>query len=269
MEASRLEKERFFHDERFSTNDSIRERASKFYRINKFAWNRYFEIISAHCEGKKLLEYGCGTGSGSKQWLKFGAILTGIDISAEGIKKAKEKIARAGYQADYFVMNAEKTEFPDETFDIVVGMGIIHHLDLSNSFEELRRILKRDGHAVFMEPLGHNPLINLYRKLTPKMRTEDEHPLKLKDIKLLNQYFYHVKIHYFELFTLLAVPFRNLFFFEVLIGFLRQLDKLLFRVPVARRYAWMTVIHASHPREVGPAEKTVGERLFLHEKGEK
>ena len=113
-------------------------------------------------------------------------------------------------------MNAENTKFDSNVFDIIVGMGIIHHLDLLNSYRELSRILINDGHAVFVEPLGHNPLINLYRIFTPKIRTEDEHPLKIKDIKLIEKYFHNVHIEYYSLFVLLAVPFRKLFIFEKL-----------------------------------------------------
>lgn len=249
MNTNRLEKEQSFHDNRFKEADSERKKARKYYSVNKHPMNRYVEIISKYCRGKKLLEYGCGTGSGSEQWLKFGAILTGIDISPEGIKKATERLANTEYDADYFVMNAESTEFHDGSFDIVVGTGIIHHLDLFNSYQELCRILKKNGHAVFIEPLGHNPFINFYRALTPQMRTEDEHPLKLEDIRLLKQYFHNVEVEYFSLFTLLAVPFRNMFVLDKLCGFFRSIDKAVFLIPFIKRYAWTIVIHASNPRK--------------------
>ena len=97
--------------------------------------NRYMEIVYKYCRGKKLLEYGCCTGSGSEKLLKFGAILTGIDISSKGIEKAKEKIANTEYDAEYFVMNAENTDFDEDSFDIVVGSGIIHHLDLLRTYQ--------------------------------------------------------------------------------------------------------------------------------------
>ncbi len=250
MNTNRLEKEQSFHDKRFfEGEDSTRKKARKYYSINRYPRNRYVEIASKYCKGKKLLEYGCGAGSESEQWLKFGAILTGIDISPEGIKKATERIANTEYSADYFVWNAESTEFRDGSFDIVVGTAIIHHLDLSNSYQELSRILTKNGHAVFFEPLGHNPFTNLYRALTPQMRTADEHPLKLKDIRLLEQYFYNVEVEYFSLFTLLAVPFRNMFFFDKLYRFLRSIDKAVFLIPLINRYAWTAIIHASNPRK--------------------
>jgi ubiquinone/menaquinone biosynthesis C-methylase UbiE len=249
MVTKRLEKERSFHDKRFNGADSERKRARKYYSVNMHTMNRYFEIISMYCTNKKLLEYGCGTGSGSEQWLKFGAILVGIDISPKGIKIAKERLKNTKYDADYFVMNAENTGFNDSSFDIVVGTGIIHHLDILHSYQELCRILKKNGHAVFMEPLGHNPFINLYRALTPKMRTEDEHPLKLKDIEILKQCFYNVDVEYFSLFTLLAVPFRSMFFFDKLCCFFRNIDKMAFQIPFIKRYAWMVIIHASNPKK--------------------
>lgn len=145
MATNRLEKEQFFHDKRFEGADSERKKTRKYYSVNIHPRNRYVEIISKYCKHKKLLEYGCGIGSGSEQWLKYGAILTGIDISPKGIKKAKERIENTEYDADYFVMNAEGTGFRDDSFDIVVGTGIIHHLDLSNLYQELYRILKMDG----------------------------------------------------------------------------------------------------------------------------
>jgi len=249
MNTNRLGREQSFHDKRFAGNDSERKMARKYYSVYKHARNRYIEIISKYCEGKKLLEYGCGTGSGSEQWLKLGAILTGIDISPEGIRKATERIANTEYNADYFVMNAESTEFQDGSFSIVVGSGIIHHLHLSSAYKELCRILKENGHAVFIEPLGHNPFINLYRALTPRMRTEDEHPLKLEGIRLLKQYFDNVEVEYFTLFTLLAVPFRDMRGFATLCGFLRSIDKAVFLIPFMKRYAWTTIIHASNPRK--------------------
>lgn len=240
-----IENEKKFHDKRFDGNDGNRKGARKFYSINYLITNRYKDIVKQYSKGKKLLEYGCGTGSSSIKWLESGAILTGIDISEEGIKKAIENISKAPYTAEYFVMNAEETKFEDNSFDVVVGSGIIHHLNLKKSFKEISRILNNKGHAVFIEPLGHNPFINLYRLLTPKMRTTDEHPLTMKDIKLINDYFDKIEIEYFFIFTLLAVPFRNMSIFNSICKFLTKIDDILFKIPLFRKYAWSVIIHCS------------------------
>jgi len=249
MNTDRLQREKEFHDERFSKNDSGRGGTTKYYSINTRLLKRYLEIVSEHCKSKKLLEYGCGTGGQAVQWLRLGAQLTGIDISEEGIKVAKKRIENTDYCAEYFVMNAESTEFKEDSFDIIVGTGIIHHLNLLESYRELSRILKTDGHAVFVEPLGHNPLINLYRALTPRLRTVDEHPLRQKDIRLLEKFFNDVEVEYFFLFTLLAVPFRRMVFFSRMCGVLGSIDNAIFQIPFVRKYAWMVIIHASNPKK--------------------
>ena len=70
------------------------------------------------------------------------------------------------------VMNAEVLEFPDASFDLVFGVAILHHLDLDTACAEFLRVLRPSGTAVFLEPLGHNPFINLVRWATPAARTK-------------------------------------------------------------------------------------------------
>ena len=73
-------------------------------------------------------------------------------------------------------MPAERLSYSDSVFDLAVGFAIIHHLDLKPALAELHRVLKPGGVAFFAEPLGTNPAIQLYRRLTPQFRTEDERP---------------------------------------------------------------------------------------------
>ena len=75
------------------------------------------------------------------------------------------------------VMDAEQLEFADDSFNLVCGSGVLHHLDLNRAYAEVARVLEPTGIGVFEEPLGHNPAINAYRRRTPEMRTVDEHPL--------------------------------------------------------------------------------------------
>ncbi len=246
----RLVRERVFHDQRFGSAIDQRSKLRKYYSVNKHLEKFYTDTISGLCNEKKLLEYGCGKGERTKKWVRLGAIVTGIDISSKGIEKARERMSAIGdYQADYFVMDAENTTFDDSSFDIVVGSGIIHHLKLTDSYREISRILHENGHMVFSEPMGSNPLINLYRRLTPSLRTDDEHPLLEQDIQLLRKYFSHVEAEYFTLFTLLAVPFRKMSIFSKVHGLLAKIDQVVFQIPHAKKLAWMVVIHAWNPRQ--------------------
>jgi len=247
MSNQRLETERKFHDHRFANDDNIRSNIKKYYVINKIALEKYYDIISANCKNKKLLEYGCGTGNNIEIFNSFNAHVTGIDISKEGINRANKKSKANNLDADCFVMDAENTKFNNNSFDIIVGMGIIHHLELQKIYLETSRLLKNNGHAIFMEPLGHNPLINLYRKMTPNIRTVDEHPLKRKDLKLLKEYFNNIDIQYYSFMTLIAVPFRNSFIFNPLFKILNLIDKIILKIPIIREWAWIAIIHISKP----------------------
>ena len=96
-----------------------------------------------------------------------------IDISEVSIKKAKraEKI-----YVFYQVIIVKKQNLVT-VFDIVYGYYIIQ---FNKCLDEIFRILKSNGTLIFIEPLGTNPIINLYRKLTPKSRSKDEHPFTRK-----------------------------------------------------------------------------------------
>ncbi len=86
-------------------------------------------------------------------------------------------------------MDAENLKFNDHTFDLVYGSGILHHLSIEKAIVEIKRVLKKDGRAIFYEPLGHNIFINIFRLLTPSLRSEDEHPLLIKDLELIKRTF--------------------------------------------------------------------------------
>jgi SAM-dependent methyltransferase len=171
-------------------------------------------------------------------------------LSDVAIDQAARRAAAEGLpDATFRVMNAEDLAFPDGNFDVICGSAILHHLDLRKAFAELARTLKADGKAVFVEPLGYNPLINLYRTLTPRMRTEDEHPLRAGDVALARRFFGRVETRFFTLQTLLAVPFRKTPLFGPMRKSLEAMDQALFRlVPPAGWLAWQFVLTLSMPR---------------------
>ena len=243
---TKIRRERDFHNIRFGGDDP-RKNVSKFYAVKVHANNYFNEKVLSHCRGKRLLEIGCGFGNMSLQWLAGEAKLTGIDISESGIERSIEVVEKNGYSAEFKVMNAERMDFSDESFDLAVGSGILHHLDVDKSLSELARLLVADGQVYFIEPLGHNPLINLYRRLTPAMRTEDEHPLRRSDFKLFSRYFDEITISYFSLATLFAVPFVNTFIFNRLYSLLQRVDSLLLKIPFVQQQAWTAIICLAKP----------------------
>ena len=248
MTNDRLQREAQFFNHVFAANTRARG-ASKFYTVARAARRHFRALIDENCKGQRVLEYGCGKGKHAFILASRGADVVGIDISVEGIRQATAQARTEGLEdkLTFEVMNAEALEFPDDHFDIVCGDSILHHLNLDSACHELVRVLKPEGRAVFREPLGHNLLINLYRKLTPRMRTEDEHPLLARDIETLAGYFQEAHIHYYALCTLMAVPFRALPGFKMLLAVLEWLDGILLRLPFVKRQAWQVVVQLDRP----------------------
>jgi SAM-dependent methyltransferase len=147
----------------------------------------------------------------------------GLGISPEAIKKAETAARELGFNATYLVADAENTTLDKDSFDIIIGSGILHHLNLDNALAELRRITKKSGCCIFTEPLGYNPMINLFWALTPRLRSSDEHPRMNDDFHKMKEYFGKVDIFYFHFFSFGAVLFRKTPFFE---GIRRRLARL-------------------------------------------
>lgn len=245
----RLHDEQKFHNEIFETNKRTKE-VGRFYAINEAIHKVYENFIFQEPRDKVFLEYGCGMAKGGRltKLVRQGAIGHGIDISDYAIDFLNKEAGEEGLKIDYQVMNAEAMTFKDNYFDIIYGTGILHHLELDKAFESIGKKLKKEGTAIFIEPLGHNPLINGFRNKTPDIRTEDEHPLLMPDFKLAKNYFNKVDIQYFYL-TTLGVP---LLFKKnqpkFLINFCNRLDNVLFTLmPFLRKQAWQVVVKLSDP----------------------
>jgi SAM-dependent methyltransferase len=246
---ARLEREREFHDRGYA--EDVRAPTRRFYTVTGAMSKWHLDTLAAHAQGATALEYGCGRGSRAFHLARNGASVVGIDLSPVAIEQATER-GRAeglGDRLTFRVMDAENLEFPDASFDLVCGSGILHHLDLSRAYAEIARVLRPTGIGVFEEPLGHNPAINAYRRRTPEMRTVDEHPLLVGDLALAEQFFGEVGTSFFTLSSLAAIPLRDRPGFERIVGGLDGVDRLLFRVaPVLRRYAWMVGLTLGAPR---------------------
>ncbi|MGA2409790.1 MAG: class I SAM-dependent methyltransferase [Candidatus Binataceae bacterium] len=123
------------------------------------------------------LEIGCGEGLDLLQRRPFK--LTAIDLSFRSLRGAQENY---GAGAAVLQMDAHRTGFRDGSFDVVVGQSILHHLEYERALQEVYRILKVGGIAIFAEPLLDNPAAKLWRALTPEARTIDERPLSRAQI---------------------------------------------------------------------------------------
>lgn len=242
----RKETERQFHNQRYGAEQDIREPLSTWYAAVARCVRVQNQVVRRYGKGGKVLEYGCADGRISLVYDHLAddaAKFHGIDISDQAIDIARQSAASQGLtNCEFTVMDAEKTTFPDNEFDVVFGRGILHHLDLGKCFPEIARILRPGGKAIFTEPLGHNPALNLFRKMTPHLRTPDEHPLLMRDLRFARTGFRGIEYEFYGLTTLLAVPFQRTIIGPGLMKLCEQADSLLLRLPLIQRNAWSLLL---------------------------
>ena len=216
-----------------------------FYKAIYNSTEDFFHFLKKNSSNSNILDYGCGIGSSLKKVIEFNPKkITGIDISDISIQKAKKMIKATNSNVTLLVDNCEKTKFGDNTFDIVYGTGILHHLNIEICLKEIHRILKPGGKFLFIEPLGTNPLINLYRKLTPKSRSIDEHPLVGKDFNLIKNKFVNSKVKHYGFLTVIFFPIYLSPKSSIVFKMLRDFDQLLFNFNFFKKLAWSVLISA-------------------------
>jgi SAM-dependent methyltransferase len=239
--------EQRFHDDRYA--DETRGGLDKYYAVMRRSLGDFRQLARSSAVGADVLEYGCGAEPHAFDVARDAKTVRGIDLSPVAIARARERAAAEGLGAfEFAVMDAESLDFVNESFDLVYGSAIVHHLDVRRSLGEVARVLRPSGRALFIEPLGHNPLINLYRRLTPTMRTPDEHPLRLTELEFASEFFQDSEYRFYHFLSLAAVPFRSTQAFAPLLGGLDAADRTLFRLPPLRRLAWYVVMVLDRPR---------------------
>jgi len=243
----RIAREQQFHNARFA--EETRESQSKYYATIQHSFGAYNARVDELALDADVLEYGCAKGRRSVGLAGRAKSIVGIDISDVGIDQALALAVESGVaNCDFQVMDAEALALPNNAFDLVFGSGILHHLDLERAYREIARVLRPGGTAIMWEPLGHNLLINWYRRRTPEARTADEHPILRRDIELARHYFVEVNLRFFGLSTLAMTPLRNSPFFTPGYALTQALDKLLLALPGLRWQAWFVLIELRAPR---------------------
>ena len=134
-------------------------------KANPQGWhyNELLEMPAAlkllgNVKGKKILDFGCGTGIYAKLLTKKGAKVKGFDISKEMLEIAK----RENPKLDLRIGSGYKFPFK-EKFDIVLSSLVVHYLDDWNKmFKEVRKVLKKGGYFVFSTG---NPVAETVKKI--------------------------------------------------------------------------------------------------------
>ncbi|MBJ8343460.1 class I SAM-dependent methyltransferase [Antrihabitans sp. YC2-6] len=101
---------------------------------------------------ERALELGCGTGFFLLNLMQGGVAKTGsvTDLSPGMVKVALRNAEHLGLEVDGRVADAETIPYEDNTFDLVVGHAVLHHIpDVEKALREVLRVLKPGGRFVF------------------------------------------------------------------------------------------------------------------------
>jgi len=215
--------------------------------VNRCLWKRILEKVGDF-KGRQVLFVGCGESSfAAREMAQKGADVWCVDVSCQSLNQLmKHPFGEFKSMIHPVVMDAQRMSFQADSFDVVLGKAVVHHLDIKIFMTELLRVCTPGARIVFSEPLETNPFINLFRRLTPKLRVPTEHPLKIRDIKTITGYCRSSGLNFSECLSLASYPWFLLglertggFFHRIL----TKVDLCLFRlIPPLKWLAWIVMI---------------------------
>jgi len=100
--------------------------------------------------GKRVLEIGCGMGTDATNFVRNGAIYTGVELSSESLKLAKKRFEVFGLSGRFIEGNAEEIDqlLQGEKFDLIYSFGVLHHTpSLENALRGVHNLM--DTNSVF------------------------------------------------------------------------------------------------------------------------
>ena len=226
----------------------------KYYAVTGLSEDYKHAWLDKECsKDKKILDFACGNGENGIYAATCGADCIGIDISPEGVENSNNNANK--FKVDghckFIEMDGENMTFDDNTFDLGVEYGALHHVELDSALSELARVLKPKGKMMCIEAMRHNPIIHWYRNRTPHLRTEweVEHILGVESFDIMSKYFNGIDVKYFHLTSLILVPLRKTFVFPVLLPVFNFLDKILLSNKFIGKYGWIMAIELSNPKK--------------------
>ena len=122
----------------------------RYDQMSKTAFLEIYNVNDLICETVKsgrILDVGCGTGVCAIKIAKNNNYeVVGIDSSKDMIKMCKKNAEQEGVNIDFQVSTFSKLVFEDNSFDMIVSNGSLHHWEKPvEAFNEIYRVLKPEG----------------------------------------------------------------------------------------------------------------------------
>jgi 2-polyprenyl-3-methyl-5-hydroxy-6-metoxy-1,4-benzoquinol methylase len=226
-------------------------------------FNKEFRfLLMGDLRGKSLLDVGCGDGSNAVMLAQLNAFVTGIDISPKTIDLAWKRAEIKGVKDSvrFCCSPLETAHFPKNSFDVIWGDAILHHLiaELGFIVGKLTEWAKPGALLLFGEPINFNNALRKFRFMLPVKTdaTPDERPLEPADMQILRRHIPDLQMRPFSLFGRLdrfILPAAN---YEraawprrAVSNCLATLDYFLLSLPGVSRLGGTAVMYG-HPRKV-------------------
>ena len=219
----------------------------------KYIDNYLIELIYKKKHNLKLLDYCCGTGLRSITAVKSGYECYGVDISQKSILIARKRLSayNSTIPNNYIVGNAEKLDYRNDYFDVIISYGSFSYLDFDAALSEIIRVLKSDGIFIILDTTKNNIFINLKRYIKYKYNIVTKYHIdNLFDMDKINMlehnYFKSFHTSYFHLLSIYTIPLPDYAFFKKLKTLTLLLDNFLQKTPL-KCFFWKFVIILKHP----------------------
>jgi ubiquinone/menaquinone biosynthesis C-methylase UbiE len=129
-------------------------------------WESVLKELVSGAPGRRALDIGTGTGQFAVYLARSGFDVTGIDLSENMISHAGQYAAAQHLDIDFKVGDAEKLEFEDNTFDVVVSRNLLWTIpNPDKAIKEWRRVMKPGGTLVVSDGLWMNYTWNRIHQL--------------------------------------------------------------------------------------------------------
>ena len=199
-----------------------------------------------------FLDYACGHGTQTLRAARAGAKLAvGIDISETSVRNAMENAREAGLgdRARFLQRDCEDTGLPAGSFSAALCSGMLHHLDLNRAYPELARLMAPGGRILCVEALSYNPVIQMYRRRTPELRTawEKEHILGMKEVRFAKQWFEVANVKFFLMAAPLAALLPSGSPRRIAMRAGHIVDSLATRIPGLQLWSWQFAFELVKP----------------------
>ena len=224
--------------------------------------NQFILKRAGSLRSKTVLDIGAGLGESSVYFALQGAQVTAVDVSPGMVETALRLARQHGVEINGVVSAGEDLRLRDGAYDVVYLANTIHHVrDRDLLFRQILRALRPGGWFFSYDPLAYNPVIGIYRRMATAVRTLDESPLTIDDVRLARRYFARVEHREFWILTLLLFvkyylldrvhPNQDRYWKRILKETprrlwwwqpLRVLDSVLTRLPLVRWLAWNIVL---------------------------